>query len=135
MQDFYSRVGPFAENIFGPSQWEADERLPFPGTKQFIANFITKTQKKPSYQACASYSSGQILEHAITQSGSIDHNLIREYVASLDTVTIMGRFKVDPTGKQIGHNAIIIQWQKGHKEIVYPTKMQTAPARLTSQGM
>lgn len=134
-QNFYSQVGPFAENIFGPSQWEADERIPFPGTTQFITNFYIKTKIKPSYQACSSYSSGQILENAVNQAGKIDHAMIRDYVASLDTVTIMGRFKVDPTGKQIGHDAIVIQWQNGNKEIVYPTKMQTAIARLKPQGM
>jgi hypothetical protein len=40
----------------------------------------------------------------------------------------MGRFKVDEKGRQIGHNPILIQWQNGVKEIVYPTKLQTAPA-------
>jgi branched-chain amino acid transport system substrate-binding protein len=134
MQNFYTQVGAFAENIFGPSQWEADERIPFPGTIQFITNFYIKTKTKPSYQACSSYSSGQILENAINHAGKLDHTLIRDYVASLDTVTIMGRFKVDHTGKQVGHNAIVIQWQDGKKEIVYPTKMQTAPARLLTQG-
>jgi branched-chain amino acid transport system substrate-binding protein len=135
MQEFYRQVGAFAENIFGPSQWEADERIPFPGTVQFITNFYIKYNMKPSYQACSSYSSGQILENAVNQAGKIDHALIREYVASLDTVTIMGRFKVDNTGRQVGHNPIVVQWQNGNKEIVYPTKMQTAPARFNSRGI
>jgi len=45
-------------------------------------------------------------------------------------VTIIGRFRVDETGKQIGHNPIIIQWQQGKKEIVYPLNMQTAAPKL-----
>lgn len=45
---------------------------------------------------------------------------------------MIGRFKVDPNGRQIGHNPLIIQWQGGRKEIVYPTKMQTAPAWFPS---
>ena len=48
----------------------------------------------------------------------------------MDTVTVIGRFKVDYKGKQIGHNPIMIQWQHGEKEIVYPTKMQTASAKF-----
>ncbi|MEE4240098.1 MAG: amino acid ABC transporter substrate-binding protein [Desulfopila sp.] len=128
MPDFYNNVGPFAENIFGSSQWEADERLPFPGTAAFINSFLAKTGMKPSYQACSSYSACQILERAILQAGTIDHEKIRGFITNLDTVTIMGRFKVDFSGSQIGHNPILIQWQKGRKEIVYPTKMQTAPA-------
>lgn len=126
LPDFYAIVGPFAERIFGPSQWEADNRLPFPGVSEFIQNFISLTGKQPSYQACSSYSACQIFEMAINQAGKIDHKEIRNFVTNLDTITIMGRFKVDIDGRQIGHNPIIIQWQNGKKEIVYPTKMRTA---------
>ncbi len=130
MPDFYKRAGSFAEGIFGSSQWEADERLPFPGTSSFIVSFVAKTGIKPSYQACSSYSACQILERAILQAGAIDHQKIRSFITNLDTVTIMGRFKVDFSGSQIGHNPILVQWQNGRKEIVYPTQMRTAPARF-----
>ncbi len=133
LPEFYDTVGPYAENIFSPSQWEADERLPFPGTNSFIESFIAKTGKIPSYHACSSYSACQILQRAVQQAGEINHDKIRSFVANLDTVTIMGRFKVDFHGKQIGHNPILVQWQDGNKEIVYPTKMRTAPARFNHQ--
>lgn len=132
LPDFYENLGSYAENIFGPSQWEPDKRLPFPGTLEFIDNFTHRTGRAPSYQACSSYSAGQILERAVEQAGSIDHEKIRNYVSSLDTVTIMGRFKVDFHGKQIGHNPILVQWQNGKKEIVYPTKMRTSAARFST---
>lgn len=130
---FYSRVGSIAEGIFAPSQWEADERIPFPGTKDFIYSFTQLTGKSPSYQACASYSACMILEHAIRQTGEISHSRIRDYIAALDTITIMGRFKVDDTGRQVGHNSFVIQWQNGKKEIVYPKKMSTATAKIVAR--
>lgn len=130
LPDFYSIVGPYAEGIFGPSQWEADSRLPFPGVSEFIQNFISITGKNPSYQACSSYSACQIFEKAIKQATRIDHNEIRNFVSNLDTITIMGRFKVDINGRQIGHNPILIQWQNEKKEIVYPTKMRTSLAKF-----
>ena len=126
--DFYAKVGPFAEGIFGPSQWEPDERLPFPGTSEFKKKFLVHTGEEPTYHACSAYSVGQILEKSILNVGGIDQEKIRNYVAKLDTVTILGRFKVDERGRQIGHNPILIQWQNGVKEIVYPTKLRTAPA-------
>lgn len=124
--DFYDRVGPFAEGIFGPSQWEPDERIPFPGTKQFIEGFINFTGRIPSYHAASAYSSCQILEKAVQQIKSVDQQEIRNFVNSFDTVTIMGRFKSDLTGRQIGHNPLLIQWQDSKKQIVYPTRMRTA---------
>lgn len=130
LPDFYENVGPFAENIFGPSQWEADNRLPFPGVATFIESFKQLTGKKPSYQACSSYSACQIFEKAIKQAEKVDQSEIRNFVTNLDTITIMGRFKVDIDGRQIGHNPILVQWQEGKKEIVYPRKMRTALGRF-----
>lgn len=40
----------------------------------------------------------------------------------------MGPFRLMEDGTQIGHRSIIIQWQRGRKEIVWPEKMKTAPA-------
>ncbi len=124
--DFYKRVGSFAEGVFGPSQWEPDERLPFPGTKKFIHDFETFTGRSPSYHAGSAYASCQVLEKAINYTNSFDQDKIRDFVRSLDTVTVIGRFKVDHTGRQIGHNPMIIQWQDKTKQIVYPPKMRTA---------
>lgn len=128
--DFQKKAGNMAEGVFGPSQWEPDERIPFPGTKSFIKDFIAFTENMPSYHAGSAYASCQIIEKAITHANSIDHQKIRDFISALDTVTVIGRFKVDHFGKQIGHNPILIQWQNGEKQIVYPTKMQTAPPKF-----
>ncbi len=60
--NFYQRIGPFAEGIFGPSQWEPDERIPFPGTRQFIDDFKRFTGGMPTYHAASAYSACQLLE-------------------------------------------------------------------------
>ena len=130
LPDFYERAGNMSEGVFGPSQWEPDERIPFPGTKKFIRDFTAFSKKLPSYHAGSAYASCQILEKAINHSRSLNHDKIRDFILSLDTITVIGRFKVDHKGKQIGHNPIIIQWQNGKKEIVYPRKMQTASPRF-----
>jgi branched-chain amino acid transport system substrate-binding protein len=127
--EFYEKAGPAAEGVFGPSQWEPDERIPFPGTQQFIRDFKADTGLMPSYHAAAAYAACQIMERAVTASGSLDQESIRSFIASMDSVTVIGRFKVDHTGMQIGHNPLLIQWQEGKKEIVYPRKLQTAVPR------
>jgi branched-chain amino acid transport system substrate-binding protein len=125
--NFQKEAGNMAEGVFGPSQWEPDERIPFPGTKSFIIDYRSFTGITPSYHAGSSYASCQIIEKAIIQNKSFDQKKIRDFISSYDTVTVIGRFKVDHHGKQIGHNPILIKWQKGEKQIVYPTAMQTAP--------
>jgi len=128
--DFGRRLGPLAEGVFGASQWEPDERIPFPGTLQFVEDFKRLTGKLPSYHAGAAFAACQILERAIRHTGRLDQRALRDYVFSLDTVTVIGRFKVDFDGRQIGHNPLLIQWQDGRKQIVYPPKMRTAEPRL-----
>jgi branched-chain amino acid transport system substrate-binding protein len=124
--DFPEKVGAFAEGVLAPSQWEPDERIPFPGTTRFIHDFRSFSGKLPTYHAGSAYSGCQILEKAVLHTGSTDQQKIRDFVSSLDTATVIGRFKVDHTGRQIGHNPILIQWQDGKKEIVYPAKMSTS---------
>lgn len=124
--DFEKKVGPIAEHIFAPSQWEPEERIPFPGTQKFKEGFEDFTGHVPSYHAASAYAACQLFERAIITTGSLDNTLLRDYIATLDTVTVLGRFKVNSAGMQVGHNSFIIQWQNGKKEIVWPQKRQTA---------
>lgn len=128
--DFFRRAGSMAEGVFGPSQWEPDTRIAFPGTRKFIRDFEAFSNKRPSYHAGAAYAACQVLERAINHCQSLDQDKIGHFIRELDTVTIIGRFKVDHKGRQIGHNPLMIQWQHGKKEIVYPTRMQTAAPRF-----
>ena len=123
--DFQKKVGAMANHIFAPSQWEPDERIPFPGTRRFVEEFKKFAGHLPSFHAASAYAACKLYEQAITRTQSIDNGKLRDYSSALDTGTVLGRFKVDLTGKQIGHNSFIIQWQNGKKEIVWPQKMQT----------
>ncbi|MFZ2088629.1 MAG: amino acid ABC transporter substrate-binding protein, partial [Desulfobaccales bacterium] len=132
--EFVVRAKDMAEGVFAPSQWEATVRMPFPGTKEFLEKFMAAKGEIPQYHATAAFATAEVLSKAVTATGSLDHGKIRDYIQNLDTVTVIGRFKVDHTGLQIGHNPILIQWQKGKKEIVYPTSMRTAPPLFDLPG-
>ncbi len=125
---FALRLKELADGVFAPSQWEPMERIPYPGTREFIEAFRLFSHMPPSYHASSAYAAGQVLALAVEATGGLDHMKLRNYISMLDTVTIIGRFKVDAAGRQVGHNPILIQWQRGKKEIVYPGKMRTAEA-------
>jgi len=131
LPSFYQRAGSMGEGVFGPSIWEPDIRIPFRGSNEFVANFQDFAHRPPSYHAAAAYATCQILERGIRYNQSLDQEKLRDYILSLDTVTIVGRFRVDRTGMQVAHNPLLIQWQGGKKEIVYPTAWQTAPPRFS----
>lgn len=128
--DFPQRAGAIAEGVFGPSQWEPDERTPFPGTRDFIQEFHEAFGGLPSYHAGSAFAACEVLARALASVGSLNQEALGDTIARLDTVTVIGRFKVDRRGMQIGHSPILIQWQAGRKQIVYPTKMQTAAPRF-----
>jgi branched-chain amino acid transport system substrate-binding protein len=132
LPDFPDKAGGMAEGVFSPSQWEPDKRIPFPGSLRFIESFTFFAGTSPSYHAGAAYVGCQLLQESIVAHGEIDHDQIRDYIAAQDTVTAIGRFKVDAQGRQVGHNMMIIQWQNNRKEIVYPNKMKTSQARFDS---
>jgi branched-chain amino acid transport system substrate-binding protein len=128
--DFYRNAGVMANHVFSPSQWEPDERIHFPGTDDFVLKFFAFAGHEPTFHAASAYAACQLFEQAIKQTRSLNNRRLRDVIAAQDTATVLGRFKVDSAGKQIGHNSFIIQWQDGKKEIVWPTKMQTAPPRF-----
>jgi branched-chain amino acid transport system substrate-binding protein len=124
--DFHKNAGKMADLVFSTSQWEPDDRIPFPGTRRFVEDFTRFAGHMPSFHAVSAFSACQLYEQAVVQTESLDNKKLRDHIAALDTVTLIGRFKVDSTGKQVGHNSFIIQWQNGEKQIVWPRKMQTA---------
>jgi len=106
------------------------EELPalptFPGAQAFAAAYRERFGKEPGYHAASPYAAGQILEAAVHKAASLDRRKLRDTLSSLDTITIMGRYGVDRTGKQIRHIASTVQWKAGRKEIVFPSDFATA---------
>lgn len=113
-----------ADLAFSASQWEPNS--PFPGAANFAKAYSKAYNQRPAYQAAAAYAAGQILETAVTKSASIDRKLLRDTLSTLDTITIVGRYGVDRTGKQIRHFAVTTQWQNGERKIVAPRELMNA---------
>lgn len=120
------KVGPLAEGTFSTSLWEPINSDDFPGASDFARRFRERFGIAPSYQAATAFASGQILEAAIAAAGSLDRGKIRDALSHLDTYSIQGRFAVDRSGMQVKRIEMIIQWQKGQKQIVWPPELKTA---------
>lgn len=125
---FRDRCGEEAEGVFTTSLWEP--RANYPGAQKFETDFIATYGEAPGYHAGLAYAGGQVLAQAIRESGSVDRDKVRALLFKLDTMTIIGRFGVNQTGKQVRQQAFIIQWQNGRKELVWPEAIQTAKARF-----
>lgn len=127
-QVFRDRCGEDAENVFATSLWEPLAN--YPGARNFERDFIATYGEVPGYHAGLAYAAGQVLAETIREAGSVNRKRVRSLLLHLDTMTIIGRFGVDRTGKQVRQQAFIIQWQNGQKELVWPETIKTAEPRF-----
>jgi branched-chain amino acid transport system substrate-binding protein len=117
-------LGQDSELTFASSLWEPN--LKFPRSREFASRFRALYRIEPTYHAATAYAAGQILEEAVKAVGSLTRDKVRQTLQNLQTYTVVGRYQVDPTGIQVKHFPLTIQWQEGKKEIVWPEEVRTA---------
>ena len=117
--DFFETLQADSDYVLGPSMWEP--QIVTEGNAAFLEEYQAMWNREPDYHSATGYAGCQILERAVTNVGSIDLDGIREQLLSLVMPTVLpGEYRVDETGKQIGHIPLTIQWQAGEKLIVAP---------------
>jgi len=126
--EFYKALGKDAEFVLASDHWDA--RMRTPGNAEFVERFKKKYGREPSYHAAGTYGGMQVLEAAARKAGALDQDRIRQALVELDIQTVFGRYKVNETGAQVGKTAVIVQWQGGKKEILWPGDTATGSARL-----
>ena len=127
LPEFGRDLGDLANYVYGATQWEPDPQLPFPKQKEWVEQYTKRWGREPNYHAASGWSAAQVMESCVKKVGSINRDKIRDCLASTNMMTVHGQYSVDPvTGEQRGHEILLIQWQKGKKEIVYPAKYRSA---------
>jgi branched-chain amino acid transport system substrate-binding protein len=123
--EFGQQLGTDAEAVFGVSQWEAS--LTMAGAADFARRYKTKYGYDPDAFAAGGYAAGQVWEAAIKKVGLSDRARLRKALFDLDTTTVLGRYKVDGRGRQIGKNAYTVQWNRGARAVVLTPETAAAP--------
>lgn len=129
-QDYHEEFGKEAELDLSTAIWEPHPKLRYPGSFEFASRYQEKYKETPPYQAATAYAAGSLLVKAITEAGRVDRSKVKEVLRKLNTTTLIGRYAVDKTGLQVKRFPLIVQWQNGAKEIVWPLELQTAPAKF-----
>jgi len=130
---FESGLGPSANNVTGPSQWEsAVNYTPALAASQGYAWFgpssaeFTDLYKSLNGGLAPTYHSGEaagtllVLAKAIEVAQSLDTSAVRQTLGQMKAMTFFGGFQVDSTGLQIAHTMVLVQWQDGQLKIVRP---------------
>jgi branched-chain amino acid transport system substrate-binding protein len=115
---FGETLGPDAQGALSTVQWMRSGLLP--GSFDFGFRYQARHGIYPSYDAAGAYAAGQVLEAAVRLAGTVEHDAVRQQLATMRFRSILGHYRVDATGMQVGKQQFMIQWQDGHRSLVYP---------------
>jgi branched-chain amino acid transport system substrate-binding protein len=112
-------AGKNAEYTFSVSQWLPE--APWPGSKEFDAEYLKRTGTHPAYHAMQAYESLIVAAQAINSAKSLDPAKIRDAIKNTDLkMTPFGPVKF--VNGQNQHTVLITQVQGGAYHVVYPPK-------------
>jgi branched-chain amino acid transport system substrate-binding protein len=124
IQAFHDDLGGMAERFVGPSQWEPDARRQpdfGPTAEQVIASLGRAGHHYVDYPMAQAYAAGVVVQRCLDEAGSPESVALRDAAARLRFSTFYGDFQIDAdTGRQIGRETLLVQWQEGRKVIVWP---------------
>jgi branched-chain amino acid transport system substrate-binding protein len=129
---FLRLVGQDAEQVIGLSPYEA--RAATTGNAAFVAAFTKRWSAQPGLFAAQGYAAAKVLEAAVTRAGTLEPDKLREAFAALEAATPLGAYKVDQDGAQLAAQPLLLQVQKGRREIVWPEALATAKWQLPYPG-
>jgi branched-chain amino acid transport system substrate-binding protein len=131
--DFVAATGKDGEYAIAISLYEPV--LKTAGNAEFVAAHKAKYGSEPGYYAAFAYQGATVLERAVTKTGSLDQDKIRETLTTFETDSVMGHHKVDAkTYGQIGLLGLLDQIRNGRREIIWPEDLKTADAVLPMPG-
>ena len=128
IDQFRRALGAQADGFLGPSQWEqdADYGVDFgPTGEEALASMGRQSSLAADYPMVQAYAAGLVAQRCIEEAGTLDEPHVRRTASRLDFSTFYGRFKIDAdSGRQVGRDVVLVQWQRGRKVIVWPPKQR-----------
>jgi branched-chain amino acid transport system substrate-binding protein len=112
------------EGVMGIGSWNAKSS---PASRAYFDAHVAKFQKEPdSWAGAHAWASLQILQKAVETVG-LDRKKIRDYIAGTEHDTIIGKVRF-AGGENVATPGMVLQWQRGAFEVVWPKDRATAAA-------
>jgi branched-chain amino acid transport system substrate-binding protein len=118
VREFGDRMGSKAEGIVGVVQWLRSVRLPM--SQDFAYRYRQQYGYNPGVYGAIGYSAGQVLEAAVRLAGTTEKGAVRDQLRTMQFRSLLGHYRVDDTGRQIGKHNYLLQWQDDRRRLVSP---------------
>jgi len=120
--EFGEKLGADAEGIIGIVDWMPGGRVPM--SYDFSFRYKKITGRNAGVHAAYGYAAGQVLEAAVRLADSLDKNAVRKQLDEMKFGSLLGRYRVDDSGRQLDKGTYAMQWQNGHRELVLPKQLR-----------
>jgi branched-chain amino acid transport system substrate-binding protein len=118
VREFGDRMGSKAEGVVGVVQWLRSVRLPM--SQDFAYRYRQQYGYNPGVYGAIGYSAGQVLEAAVRLAGTTEKGAVRDQLRTMQFRSLLGHYRVDDTGRQIGKHNYLLQWQDDRRRLVSP---------------
>lgn len=125
LKEFGDALGSDADGVLGVVSWIRSAHLPM--ARDFSYRYKQKYGHNPGAHAAYGYGGGQVLEAAVRLAGTLDKDAVRQQLVDMKFRSLLGRYDVDETGKQVGKSIYVLQWQNGRRLLVLPKLMRESP--------
>lgn len=99
--------------------------LRYPGVAELNEAYARRFNRPADPIVGPGYAAVQVLADALARAGALDREKIRNALAATSMTTVMGPVKFRPDGTAVV-SGLVIQWQKGRQELVWPREFATA---------
>ncbi|WP_198536208.1 ABC transporter substrate-binding protein [Pseudofrankia saprophytica] len=132
VREVLAELGDAREGLVGPAQWlpeAAPEPDEGPTAASFVAAYRARAGVEPPYPAAQAFAAGLVALRCLRSAGSADDVALRAEARRLTCTTLFGPFRVDESGRQLGHQVLTVQWQDGRRVVVWPPERANAAPR------
>lgn len=127
-KEYLEGLGPLAEGAVEHGFWHPG--LPFPGVKEFAANFEKRYKRPPTSDAAHAYIATGVLTQAIEKAGTLNHDKLAEVLHREPFQTVGGAYKYDEAGRNAVDRQFLVQVLDGKRTIVWPKDLAQALLRF-----
>ena len=135
VDEILKALGDHREGLIGPAQWVPGVSVRpdlGPDSEWFVSIYRRRFGESPPYPAAQAFAAALVWSECVRATGAMDDEALLAHARRMDVRTFYGAFRLDLlTGLQVGHQVVTVQWQNGHRRVVWPPHRAEASLRFS----